>query len=163
MSGSGYLHWSNDPFEKMVIFPPDPLPLQRGCREGLAINTIAMPLDQASSSTMVMFFFRVGTFFLVGPVLSWRERYLCAKLCFCILCLWMGSSTFREFLGGKVMFLCFYVFWKQACGHPLMPPKPGGTYVSPPHVTTSYGTLGGAVGTQHYNGLSVCSPWYVQL
>jgi hypothetical protein len=25
MSGSGYLHWSNDPFEKMVIFPPDPL------------------------------------------------------------------------------------------------------------------------------------------
>jgi hypothetical protein len=27
MSGSGYLHWSkNDPFEKMVIFPPDPLP-----------------------------------------------------------------------------------------------------------------------------------------
>jgi hypothetical protein len=25
MSGSGYLHWSNDPFEKMVIFPPGPL------------------------------------------------------------------------------------------------------------------------------------------
>ncbi len=25
MSGSGYLHRSNDPFEKMVIFPPDPL------------------------------------------------------------------------------------------------------------------------------------------
>jgi hypothetical protein len=25
MSGSGYLHWSNDPFEKIVIFPPDPL------------------------------------------------------------------------------------------------------------------------------------------
>jgi hypothetical protein len=24
MSGSGYLHWSYDPFEKMVIFPPDP-------------------------------------------------------------------------------------------------------------------------------------------
>jgi hypothetical protein len=34
------------------------------------------------------------------------------------------------------------------------------TYVSPPHITTSYSTLGGAVGTQHY-GLSVCSPWYV--
>jgi hypothetical protein len=38
-------------------------PLQRGCREGLAINTIAMPLDQANGSTMVMFFFRVGPFF----------------------------------------------------------------------------------------------------
>jgi hypothetical protein len=25
MSESGYLHWSNDPFEKIVIFPPDPL------------------------------------------------------------------------------------------------------------------------------------------
>jgi hypothetical protein len=25
MSGSGYLHWSYDPFKKMVIFPPDPL------------------------------------------------------------------------------------------------------------------------------------------
>jgi hypothetical protein len=25
MSGSRYLHWSYDPFEKMVIFPPDPL------------------------------------------------------------------------------------------------------------------------------------------
>jgi hypothetical protein len=25
MSGSGYLHWSYDPFEKMVIFPPNPL------------------------------------------------------------------------------------------------------------------------------------------
>jgi hypothetical protein len=36
--------------------------LQRGCREGLAINAIAMPLDQANSSTMVMFFFRVGLF-----------------------------------------------------------------------------------------------------
>jgi hypothetical protein len=31
-----------------------------------------------------------------------------------------------------------------------------GTYVSPPHVTTSYGTLGGAVGTQQNNGLSLC-------
>ena len=35
-------------------------PLQRGCRKGLAINTIAKPLDQANGSTMVMFFFRVG-------------------------------------------------------------------------------------------------------
>ncbi len=25
MSRSGYLHWSYDPFEKMVIFRPDPL------------------------------------------------------------------------------------------------------------------------------------------
>jgi hypothetical protein len=68
--------------------------LQRGCRTGLAINTIAMPLDQANGSTMVMFFFRVGPIFLVGHVISllvrrkyrtiysltnkeisWRERY----------------------------------------------------------------------------------------
>jgi hypothetical protein len=28
MIGSGYLHWSNDPFEKMVIFPPDSLLLR---------------------------------------------------------------------------------------------------------------------------------------
>jgi hypothetical protein len=37
-------------------------PLQRGCRKGLAINTIAMLLDQVKGSTMVMFFFRVGPF-----------------------------------------------------------------------------------------------------
>ncbi len=36
-------------------------PLQRSCRKRLAINTIAMPLDQANGSTMVMFFFRVGS------------------------------------------------------------------------------------------------------
>jgi hypothetical protein len=35
---------------------------------------------------------------------------VCAKLCFCILCLWMGSSTFHNIVGGKGMFLCFYVF-----------------------------------------------------
>jgi hypothetical protein len=39
--------------------------LQRGCRKGLAINTIAMPLDQANGSTMVMLFFRVDPFLLV--------------------------------------------------------------------------------------------------
>jgi hypothetical protein len=44
--------------------------------------------------------------FVVGPVLSWRERYV-QKYCFCTSCLWMGSSTFQEFLGGKGMFLCF--------------------------------------------------------
>jgi hypothetical protein len=47
--------------------------------------------------------------FLVGPVLPWHERYV-QNFCFCMLCLWMGSSTFQEFLGGKGMFLCFYVF-----------------------------------------------------
>jgi hypothetical protein len=26
------------------------------------------------------------------------------------LCLWMGLSTFHEIVGGKGMFLCFYVF-----------------------------------------------------
>ena len=28
MSGFGYSDWSYDPFEKMVIFPPDPLAKQ---------------------------------------------------------------------------------------------------------------------------------------
>jgi hypothetical protein len=42
---------------------PSTNPLRRGCREGLTINTIAMPLDQANGSTMVMFSFRVGPFF----------------------------------------------------------------------------------------------------
>ncbi len=37
-------------------------------------------------------------------------RKVCAKLCFCILCLWMGSSTFLEIVGRKGMFLCFHVF-----------------------------------------------------
>jgi hypothetical protein len=34
MSESGYLLWSYDPFEKMAIFPPDPLPRLRNgpCR-----------------------------------------------------------------------------------------------------------------------------------
>jgi hypothetical protein len=40
-------------------------------------------------------------------------------VCFCILCLWMGSSTFQKFGGGKGMFLCFCVSRKQACGHYL--------------------------------------------
>ncbi len=39
---------------------PSTSPLQKGCWEGLAINTIAMPLDQANGSTLVMIFFRVG-------------------------------------------------------------------------------------------------------
>jgi hypothetical protein len=51
------------PIYKIKLNPlPVPLtnPLQRGCLKGLAINTIAMPLDQSNGSTMVMFFFRVG-------------------------------------------------------------------------------------------------------
>jgi hypothetical protein len=60
--------------KKNLLSAPLTNPLQRGCREELAIDTIAMPLDQANGSTMVMFFFRVGPFFLVGPVLSWRKR-----------------------------------------------------------------------------------------
>jgi hypothetical protein len=31
----------------------------------------------------------------------------------------MGSSTLHKIVGGKGMFLCFYVFWKQACGQGL--------------------------------------------
>ncbi len=90
---------------------PQPTHCKEVAMKGLAINTIAMPLDQANGSTMVMFFFRVGPFFLVSPVLSWRKRYVqSAKLCFCILCLWMGSSTFQEFLGGKGIFYVFMFF-----------------------------------------------------
>ncbi len=44
---------------------------------------------------------------------------VCAKLCFCILCLWMGLSNFQDLLGGKGMFLRFNVFIKQACGQGL--------------------------------------------
>jgi hypothetical protein len=56
-------------------------------------------------------FFSLPYFILVQKV--------CAKLCFCILSLWMGSSTFHEIVGRKCMFLCFYVFWKQAYGQGL--------------------------------------------
>jgi hypothetical protein len=81
-------------------------PLQRGCYEGLAINTIAMPLDQANGSTMVMFFFMVGPFFLVGPVLSWRKRYVQNYVFAFCACGW-GLVLFRNIWAGKV---CFYVF-----------------------------------------------------
>ncbi len=37
-------------------------PIAKRLREGLAINTTAMPLDQVNGSTMVLFFFRVGPF-----------------------------------------------------------------------------------------------------
>jgi hypothetical protein len=37
-------------------------------------------------------------------------RKVCAKLCFCSLCLWMGSSTFHKIVGGKGMFLSLHVF-----------------------------------------------------
>ncbi len=41
--------------------------------------------------------------------------------------------------------------------HPPAPHPNHGTYVSPPHVTTSYGTWGGAIGTQQNNGLPLCN------
>jgi hypothetical protein len=85
---------------------PSTNPLQRGCREGLAINTIAMPLDQVNGSTMVMFFFTVCPFFLVGPVLSWRKRYVQNYVFAFCACGW-GLVLFRIFLAEKV---CFYVF-----------------------------------------------------
>jgi hypothetical protein len=37
------------------------------------------------------------------------------------------------------------------CPHPNQ-----GTFVSPTHVTTSYGTWGGAIGTRQNNGLPLC-------
>jgi hypothetical protein len=47
--------------KKIPLSAPLTNPLQGGCHEWLAINTIAMPLDQANGSTMVMFFSRVGS------------------------------------------------------------------------------------------------------
>jgi hypothetical protein len=65
-----------------------------------------------NGSTMVMFFLGLAVdappFFSLPCFILARK--VCAKLCFCILCLWMGSSTFHEIVGGKGMFLCFYVF-----------------------------------------------------
>ncbi len=66
----------------------------------------------ANGSTMVMFFFRVAVD--APPFFSWPcfilARKVCAKICFCILCLWMGSSTFYEIVGGKGMFYIFMFF-----------------------------------------------------
>ena len=47
--------------------------------------------------------------YLVVPCLHMAKL----GVCFCILCL------FQELVGGKRMFLCFYVSRKRACGHPL--------------------------------------------
>jgi hypothetical protein len=87
-------------------------PLQRGCREGLAINTIAIPLDQANSFTMVMIFFRIGPLFLVGPVISWRERYVQNYVFAFWACGW-GLVLFRNFWAGKVFFYVFMFFEKE--------------------------------------------------
>jgi hypothetical protein len=65
-NGDGAKRAMAGPFYKIKQNPssaPFTNPLQRGFCEGLAINTIAMPLDQANGSTMVMLFFRVGPFF----------------------------------------------------------------------------------------------------
>ncbi len=66
----------------------------------------------AKGSTMVMFFLELAVdappFFSL-PCFILAQK-VCAKLCFCILCLWMGSSTFHKIVGGKGMFLFFYVF-----------------------------------------------------
>jgi hypothetical protein len=68
-----------------------------------------MPLDQANGSTMVMFFFRVGAFFLVGPVLSWRERYVGNYVFAFCACGW-GLVLFGNFWVGKVSFYVFMCF-----------------------------------------------------
>ncbi len=63
----------------------------------------------ANGSAMVMFFFWAAVDappFFSRPCFI-LARKVCAKLCFCMLCLWMGSSTFHEIVAGKV---CFYVF-----------------------------------------------------
>ncbi len=58
-----------------------------------------MPLDLVNGSTMVMFFFGAGPFFLVGPVLSWRERYVqnyVFAFCACLWCLVLFWNFRRE-------------------------------------------------------------------
>jgi hypothetical protein len=49
MSGFGYSDWSYDPFEKMVIFPPDSLP-SRYCTATTTSPTNADALPQAPPS-----------------------------------------------------------------------------------------------------------------
>ncbi len=123
---------------------PSTNPLQRGCHKGFAINTIAMPLDQVNGFNMVMFFFGLvvnALPFCSQPCFILVQK-VCAKLCFCILCLWMGSSTFQEFVGRKGMFLCFCVSRKQACGH-----GPSG---SGQHTTRAWSTLQLAVHELYY-------------
>ncbi len=44
MSGSGYLHWSYDPFEKLVIFPPNPQVLTFLPSHRMGIVTIIAPV-----------------------------------------------------------------------------------------------------------------------
>ncbi len=63
------------------MLAPSTNPLQRGCHEGLAVNTIAMPLDQANGSTMVMFFFRVGPF-LQSALFYLGAKGMCEKTMF---------------------------------------------------------------------------------
>ncbi len=91
---------------------PSTNPLRRGCRERLAIYTIAMPVDQANGSTMVMFF--LGLAVDVPPFCSRPcfilARKVCAKLGMFLHFVPVDRvSTFKEFVGRKRMFLCFYV------------------------------------------------------
>jgi hypothetical protein len=82
-------------------------------KRAVAMATRVVGKDtMANGSTMAMFF--LGLAVDVPPFFSRPcfilARKVCGKLCFCILCLWMGSSTFLKIVGGKGMFLCFYVF-----------------------------------------------------
>jgi hypothetical protein len=86
-------------------------------KRAVAMATRVVGKDaMANSSTMVIFFSRVGGW--CAPFFSLPcfilARKVCAKLCFCILCLlWMGSSTYHEIVGWQGMFLCFYVFFEN--------------------------------------------------
>ncbi len=78
-------------------------------------------------------------------------------------CFFFRQKSRRCSLGGSVWYLHILGFRCRKCTltiptssrtgtvHPNQ-----GTYVSPHHVTTSYGTWGGAVGTRQNNGLSLC-------
>jgi hypothetical protein len=73
-----------------------------------------MLINQANGSTMVMFLLGLAVeapSFVVGPLFYPDAKGMCkTRYVFAFLCLWMGLSTFQEFLGRKGMFLCFYVF-----------------------------------------------------
>ncbi len=54
MSGSGYLHWSNDPFEKMVIFAPDPQHTAEWIIFAVTGISICLPLIKSPFTTVML-------------------------------------------------------------------------------------------------------------
>ena len=48
MSGFGYSDWSYDPFEKMVIFPPDPLIVIDTESFGISVRIAAISVKRSA-------------------------------------------------------------------------------------------------------------------